>query len=447
MHPDRWFHGVLLANMAQGGSSLLIPLFAAGVLGATVAEVGWITGLASLVAVPAGLLWGRLSDRMGRRKPFVLIGFAGVSIALLLMGVSRSIFQLTLLNVLLSFTWLAGAAVVTLLALAGTEQARWESRIGVLQRKIGTGWVSGLLLGAIWTGAIAPLLGGGEAGLRSLFLVLAGLGALGTLIAWRWIDERPLPRAVEERRFQGLLIAAGQLVERFKFAPQRLYHIASPRRLWAAAQGVNGFGPVLTRYFYAVAVFFTGFAMFFIPYPIFLREVLGLSSTEIFALWVLHSGTSAYFNLRVGLWAERWGSRRVQELALILRASVFLAIGLLLPALAAQPALARSLVGTFFLLTGLTWASVNVTAIAIISKRAPEGLRGQALGTYHALAGLGWVIGSVIGGQIAYLSYRLAFALAAALVLTGWRLARRSLSAHTPQDHVEKRESAPAGQK
>lgn len=283
--------------------------------------------------------------------------------------------------------------------------------------------------------------------MRSLFLVLAGLGALGTLIAWRFIDEQPLPRAVEERRFQGLVIAAGQLVERFKFAPLRLHHIASPRRLWALAQGVNGFGPILTRYFYAVTVFFTGFAMFFIPYPIFLKEVLGLSSTEIFALWVLHSGTSAYFNLRVGLWAERFGSLRVQEAALLLRASVFLAIGLLLPALAVQPGLARSLVGFFFLLTGLTWASVNVTAIAIISKRAHEGLRGQALGTYHALAGLGWVVGSVLGGQIAYFSYPAAFALAAMLVITGWRLARRSLSVHTLPDRAEMRGSAPAEQK
>lgn len=441
---DRWFYGALLANVAQGGSSLLIPLFAVGILGATVREVGLITGVASFVGVLAGLLWGRLSDRLRRRKPFVLLGFLGLTISLFLMGWSQSVGQLILLNSLLNLTWLASAAVVTLLALGGTDQQRWESRIGALHRYLGSGWVLGLLLGSAWTGFIGLLLGGQEMSLRSLFFLLASLAAAGALVAWRWITEAPLPRPVEERRFQGLTLAMGQLIERFKFAPFRLHHIANPRRLWMAIRGGNEFGPALTRYFYAVVILFMGFSMFFIPYPIFMKDVLQLGSATIFALWVVHSGTSAYFNLKVGQLAERWTSPRVQSGALILRASVFLAVGLVLPLLAKSQGLAIVLIGFFFLLTGLSWAGVNITAIAIISKLAKEGLRGQALGTYHSLSGLGWVIGSIVGGQIAKLSYTLDFILASAMVGLGLLLARWSFAFHGLAGRAETAKPAPA---
>jgi MFS family permease len=428
-HSDRWFLSALFANVAQGGSSLLIPLFASSVLGATVGEVGLITGLASLVGVLASLGWGRLSDRWGVRKPFVLIGFLGLTLSLVLMGLSRSVGQMIALNALLNFTWLASAAVVTLLAITGRTHARWESHIGALHRQMGTGWVLGLILGSLWTGPMGiVLLGSTEASMRPLFFALAGLAAVGTFLAAHWITEYPIPHRVQERRFQGLTLAAGQVIERFKFAPFRLYHIAHPRRIWDSLRGGNDFGPALTRYFYAVVVIFTGFSMFFIPYPIFLKDVLHVSSGEIFALWVVHSGASAYFNSKVGQLVERWASRRVQLSALMLRACVFVLAGLLLPQLADQRGWAIGLIGFFFLLTGLSWAGVNITAIALISRMAREGLRGQALGTYNALAGLGSFLGAIAGGQIAQFSYPANFTLAAALVLLGWLLVRRSFS-------------------
>lgn len=449
MNSDRWFYGALLANVAQGGTSLLIPLFATAVLGASVREVGWITGLASLTGVLASPWWGWLSDRIGRRKPFVVVGFVGLTFSLLMMGLSQSVAQMILLNAFLNFTWLASAAVVTLLAIAGTDHSRWESRIGALHRHMGTGWVLGLILGSLWTGLMGHwLFQSSEVSMRTLYFMLAGVAAAGAFFARHWITEKPLPRRVEERRFQGLVMAAGQLVERFKYAPFRLYHIANPPRMWAFIRGANGFGTSLTQYYYAVLVFFTGFTMFFIPYPIFLKEVLQLSSGEIFALWVVHSGTSAYFNSRVAHLVERWSNRRLQLAALLLRSSVFILAGLVLPQLTGQRAMALVLIVIFFLLTGLSWASINITAIALISRRVKEGLRGQALGTYHALAGLGSFLGAVLGGQVANISYTANFMLAAVVVLFGWLLARRSFSgAYTPPDLVETSGSVPAGQR
>src|SRR3970282_844490 len=59
--------------MAGGATSALIPLFAHA-LGGGLAEVGIIAAATSIASVPAFILWGVLSDRLGRRKPVLLLG-------------------------------------------------------------------------------------------------------------------------------------------------------------------------------------------------------------------------------------------------------------------------------------------------------------------------------------------------------------------------------------
>jgi len=71
-----------------------------------------------------------------------------------------------------------------------------------------------------------------------------------------------------------------------------------------------------------------------------------------------------------------------------------------------------------FLLTGVTWAAFQLSATSIVSRLAPAGLKGQALGAYNALTGLGGVVGAVIGGFLAdSLGFPAAFLVAAAVVL------------------------------
>jgi MFS family permease len=432
---DRWFYSYLLANMAQGGSSLLIPLFAAGALGATVSQVGLITSIANMASVPTSIFWGRLSDRLRQRKRFALIGFIGLFLTLAAMGLSRSLTQLGLFNALLAASWMSSAAVATLLAIQGVESSRWESRIGRFNRNSGTGWVSGLLLGALWTGVISPVFDSPADGMRALFFMLAILALVGVWLGARWIVERPIEDSrLTERRFEGIILAVGQLWERFKYAPARLYHIPNLKRLRDQLRGENGFGKELTRFFQVINVYSIGFQIFFVPFPLFLRDVLQLSNSEIFALYIVHSGTSAYFNMRAGRLAERLGSRVLQSTFLIVRAAAFLASGLILSAARGDHLLLLPLIAFFFTMTGMSWAFINVSAISTISKLAREGMRGQALGLYNAIAGLGAIIGSLVGGFVAEFSYVAAFALAAAMVLAGWLMLQFRTRGGKPQE-------------
>ncbi|MFQ6117823.1 MAG: MFS transporter, partial [Candidatus Bipolaricaulia bacterium] len=219
--PGRWFYAFTLAFIAAGSASLLLPLFAVTVLRGTVGQIGLMASLASLAGVPFSILWGRLSDRLARRKPFVILAFAGAGVGLLLMGLSRSIGQLILFNALMNSAWVAGSAVSTLLAIEGIERNRWESRIGRFNRYTGAGWVSGLAIGAIWSHLAVGLPG---SGLRELFYLLAALDLGAMLLALRWIRERPVH--FRRRGFPGAVVAVGNmLVERFRYAPFHLYYL------------------------------------------------------------------------------------------------------------------------------------------------------------------------------------------------------------------------------
>ena len=88
---DRWYYSFLPFNVAGGSTSPLIPLFVTEGLAGNVAQVGIISAISSLASVPANIIWGNLSDTLKKRKIFVLIGFIGLAIPLLLMGLSTDI--------------------------------------------------------------------------------------------------------------------------------------------------------------------------------------------------------------------------------------------------------------------------------------------------------------------------------------------------------------------
>ena len=68
----------------------LLPLFVTVTLGASVAVVGAIDGLAEATASFAKLLGGRLSDRYQKRKPFILLGYGLAAVTKPLMALAGS---------------------------------------------------------------------------------------------------------------------------------------------------------------------------------------------------------------------------------------------------------------------------------------------------------------------------------------------------------------------
>ncbi len=416
---ERYFLAFGLANAAQGGASLLTPLFIALALGGGPKDVGLVASLSSLAGVLAGLFWGRWSDRLGRRKPFVLLGFGGLALGFFALAGVPGLGALLAVHVALTFLWVAAASVITPLAIEGLPRTLWERRIGALSRFGAFGWMAGLVLGTLWMRFFGEA--DGAAAMRALYLVLGGLAALGAGLAALWIRE---PRAHVDRRFRGLLPAIALLWERFRFAPVSLFHLLpSPRKLWRVLQGRNGFGVPLTRFFQSVVVYTVGFQAVFVTLPLFLREELGLPSSWVFAAFVLHQGVTGLATPQVARFAARYRTRHLHRLFLGVRAALFLLAGGLV-LLKGHPALYAALV-PFFVLTGISWAFVNIGALAIVSKRVRPGRRSQAIGTYQAAHGIGTIVGALLGGLLAEGSYPATFAFAALCVLLGMRMAWR----------------------
>ena len=409
MQTTRWYLAFLLANAAAGGVSLLLPLYA-HYLGGTAAAVGTISAVGSLVGVGASLLWGRISDRTRRRRWFVVLSFSGIGVVYCLLPLIGAVSGLVGVGATASFFWMASSVVSVLLIMERFPKVDWEREIGRLNAYSGFGWAIGQALGAAWIGGLTGLLGEGP-GLKS-FGVTAGVLAL----AGAGVAALSLPEAVQRvkrRDFRGTMVAVGTfLYERFRYGPAHLYYLIRPSQVLRFLQGRTAFGPDLVLFYYGAFLIMAAFSLFFVPLPVFLRQELDWPSSLVYAAYTVHTLTSviAYRWARVAI--ARWGHRPVLGIGLFGRAAAFALFALtgrLLPGWSAVP---------LFLLTGVTWAAFQLSATSIVSRLAPAGLKGQALGAYNALTGLGGVVGALVGGFLAdSLGFPTAFLVAAAVVL------------------------------
>jgi len=388
---SRWFYCYVPHGMSGGATSALIPLFAYG-LGGTVAEVGIIAAATSIASVPAFILWGGLSDRLGRRKVFLLIGFLGSAVSFVAMAASTTMSQFYLANLLIGFLGAASGPVGAVLVMETAERKQWPARLALLSRISGVGWVVGLLLGIAWL-TIGPRLVGEVGAMRALFVIGAALALLSALLATNWLAE---PRERVERR-DIPLVDIHFRVERVKYLPMRLLHFLDPRDHREGRARLSG---SLKVYLASVFLMFSGFTAFYGFFPIFLKEAYALSSPEIFAVFIASQVTSAVFYPRVGRWIGDRGSRPVQLYACLGRSLLFPAFFFV--SLLGLPR--SSLFGASLLLhagVGLCWAMINVAGSTLVSRLAPQGGRAEALGAYNAMQGFGSIVGPLLGGLVA----------------------------------------------
>jgi MFS family permease len=414
----RWFYSYLPHGMAGGATSALIPLFA-HLLGGGLAEVGIIAAATSIASVPALVLWGVLSDRTGRRKPFLLLGFLGSSVSFAAMAVSGGLPAFYLANLLFGAIGSASAPVGAVLVMETSEQKRWPSRLASLSRIGGIGWVSGLSLGVAWLSLAGPALG--EVGaMRALFAIGAVLSAVAAVVASAWLRE---PDVKVERR-DVALVDFHLRIERVKFLPMRLLYFIDPR---AHPDRPTRLSRPLRVYLGSVFLLFTGFTAFYAFFPVFLKEAYGFASPDIFLVYMASQVASALAYGSVAPWIAARGSRAMQAYASVGRAALFpsfLALAVLpLPALVRFPLALLLHAGV-----GLCWAVLNVAGNTLVSRLAPERGRAEALGAFNAMQGIGSIVGPLVGGFVAQVQgYPAAFGFSVAFVLIGAAILRLDL--------------------
>lgn len=431
MTKHRWLFAWGLGSIAAGAASLLVPLYVVQ-LGGDPFELGLLGAVAAFIGAPGAIVWGRLADRTSNPRAIILFSLVGVGILLGVMPVFSSIPVLILANALLWLVFAAAGPILTLLVVADTPEREWNREIALLNTYQGYGWATGLLLGILWSVTVGQLLTP-TATQQSLFVFCGIIAVLAAVLLGRWMpapSQRQLGRVNPERVAR--LLSSGRRSVRsatFAFTPNRLYwstRNVHPKRL------ANRFTPTLALYFLSVVLFFTGFAIFFAPLPLYLTGV-GFSSDLVYGLYLVSSLGSAAFYSGSGKLSGEFDLRLLQAGALGVR-------GVVMPLVAiVGAAFAASTVGTvvttiLFLFVGVSWAVIAVTAGTIVTRIAPPTLRGEALGLYAALSALAGGIGSIAGGALANSAgFTVAFGAAGIVILAGAGLVvvLRGISAKT----------------
>lgn len=298
-------------------------------------------------------VWGRLSDRLGRR-PVILISLAGTAVGSLLTGVAGG---LPLLFVGRVVDGASGASISVAQAaaadLAGPEE---RSRLfGLLGAAFGLGFVAGPAIGAL----------GALGGPRIPFFLAAAIAAVNTAVAWFRLPETHAPAAAAEETGT---------------APER-----SP--LWRDP-AVRGAAPLLVVAFSAM-VAFSGFEATF---SLFGQRHLGLGI-----------GSAAAVFTGVGLVVVVVQGALVHGVVRRLGEETTLAAGLLLNAiglLLLSQALSWALAAPALLLLTAGQGLVQTTMASVLAGRAGRQRRGRVLGAQQSVSALARIAGPAIGGAL-----------------------------------------------
>ena len=161
------------------GFAIVLPLlpFYALELNATPLMVGVITSAFSAAQILSAPIWGRVSDRYGRR-PALLIGLLAAAAAYVVFGLAHTLWLLLLSR----FVQGAGGGTT------GVAHAYVADTIPPGQRARALGWLSAATSAGVMLG---PAIGSFAArwGNEAPGFVAAGLCLLNAIFAWRWLPE------------------------------------------------------------------------------------------------------------------------------------------------------------------------------------------------------------------------------------------------------------------
>ena len=346
-----WFLGwtSLFTDAATEMIYPLLPVYLSRVLGAGAFSLGIIEGVAEAINSVLKILSGWWSDRVVKRRPIVIAGYA-------LSGAARPLIALTM-------TW---PQVLIIRALDRTGKGiRGAPRDAMLARfadPASRGRIFGFHRAMDHTGAIVgPLVATaflyflpGE--YRLLFAFTAIPGALAVAMLFLVKEPEPLERPERLERVERS--------ERLERLPSRLYVVLGVILLFSLGNSADAF--LLLR----------------------LTDALG-SVTYIPLMWgALHVVKASLSTWGGGL-SDRIGRKRTIVIGWVVYALVYVGFA---------TATTGTMFITWFLLYGIYFALAEGAEKALVADLTPAQRHGTAFGVYNAALGAGTLIASVLFG-------------------------------------------------
>ena len=416
---NSWFVSYLFSNVSGGLTSPLIPLFVVLYLHSTVELVGITSSIASAATVPALIFWGNLSDKVGKRKIFILIGFLGSFASLLLILVVHTLGMYLATLIIYQVIAMASTPVATLLILENTMEKRWPDVMSSFKIVSYVGIVVGLGTGTLILGvysaagsSILPLL----YVLSSLVYLVAGVSALLLLPE----PKRRLPRNSKQLN----RVFSFRMVERNRFFPTSVIHNPAPGK-----KNGKKLSARTVKYIIMTSYIMFAFQLFFVPFPVFVLDRLGGTETQVFIMYMLNNIASAV--------AFRISGKSVNNLGI--PRTLFMALGSRIAILTSMVVISFLFIGDGWILwasvsiygmMGFFWSFISVSWVTSISHLAIPENRGKAVGYYNSLLGVGQIFGALLSGIVAYdVGYSWDFLMALSAVVLGAAIILRYQSA------------------
>lgn len=334
----------------------LLPFYAQR-YGASELEVGALVAAFFFSQTLTAPLWGRLSDRLGRR-PVLLVGLALSALAYVVFGYADSLWLL-LLSRLAQGVGAGTVSVVFAYISDAVAPARRAQSIGWVTAATSLAAMIGPSLGS-FTVRLSPAAPG---------LVTAGLCGVAIVLAWLRLPEPGAERGRggDDRRPPPppLVRSLVEVVAR----PGR----AQSTLVWIYATGMLAFNAMM-----AMA-------------GLFLERRFAVTEETVWVFFAYVAGLSLLVRvILLGAAVRRFGEARVLRFGALCFAAGLLAMPL--PGTTAGLALAVSLIPLGFSL-------LLPSTTALVSRHATDRRQiGQALGVQQAFGGVGRIVGPLLGG-------------------------------------------------
>ncbi len=365
-------------------------------LGASFSQISLILTTSGLAGLVGHYLWGRIADRLGRRKPIITVSLLAVSVSLSLLTLAQSYHLVWILRI---SDWIMLAAYSTVsLALIGDELAneqRSGRRMG-LYRGIGS---FAFALGAVISGVIVN-----RAGFVPSYLFAATSYLLASICSLL-LQEQPQSTVT-------VTPTEDETKDQFRLRDPVTLAFLAGVTLWSAAHS-------------AQASMFPNYVDF-----------LGLPEGSANWLWGIAALTEGLLMPAIGYLSESWGN-----LLLILSSGVSLALVMAIYVNARiWPSLPALIGGQP--IRGWGYASFTVTSMLHVSLQGTRQTRAGNVGMYGAAMSAGNILGLAVGGQLVELrGFSFLFICAAGAYLSSsvlfWIMNRVHLSRGSPDIESE----------
>ncbi|HEY8106532.1 MAG TPA: MFS transporter [Gemmatimonadales bacterium] len=341
------------------GLTMIIPLlpYYATQLGGSAAIVGLLISAFSVAQLAGAPVWGRLSDRYGRR-PAILAGLLITAVAYVIFAFAGSVSMLFLSRIVQGMGGGTIGVVQAYVADASPPEGRTKS-LGWLSAVTSLGAVAGPALGSMLVRV------GGQA---APGLAAAALSLLVAVFAWRYLRES------RELRASGGFATTGPRTTGRAAVARVLakWYEPAPRLIWIYAVAIGAFyGTIQTV-------------------PLLLQRRMGITEENI-GWFVMYLGGMGVVvrTLILGPAVDRLGESRLSRLGLVVLAGGLVATGL---------AKGWALLAVGFTLMPLGTAFVFPCVTGLLSRVVPSRERGLYMGVQHTFGGISRVAFPIAAG-------------------------------------------------